>query len=332
MVITTNHRRSPLRATFLGLQLWIFLAIVLSQKAIGQASQQPTVSSQTVSEPSLESSTSNPILIGAGDLIDIEVFSTPELSGKFRVDEGGSVTLPLGGSVKVGGLTVSDAASAVEHGLQTSQIMTSPKVTVFVIEYATQGITILGEVRTPGTFTLLGSHTLYDALAAAGGVTANEGATITITHAHSAETPKTIQVTTANYSVLQKTTMIRPGDLIFVSKADMVYVVGDVGHSGAFYIQNGQHLTILNLITLAAGPNRTAALSRAAVVRKVGDDAQTIPFDLAKVMKNEQPNLVLQPNDVVVIPRSGLKTFAQTTLPQLTGSVFNAVVTALILQ
>ncbi len=117
---------------------------------------------------------------------------------------------PLGGSVKVGGLTVSDAASAVEHGLQTSQIMTSPKVTVFVIEYATQGVTVLGEVKTSGTFTLLGPHSLYDVLAAAGGVTSNVGATITITHAHSAETPETIQVTTPNYSALQKTTMVRP--------------------------------------------------------------------------------------------------------------------------
>lgn len=266
------------------------------------------------------------IPISPGDLLDVQVFSTPELSGKLRVDQQGNVTLPLGGDVRVQGLLANGTADAIKERLVSAHIMLNPQVTVSIVEYSTEGVTVLGEVRSPGIYTLLGPRSLYDALASAGGTTASEGNTITITHANDANHPIVVNVTTTDFSAEQKATVVLPGDTIVVNRAPVVYIVGDVLRSGAFYIQGGTKLTVLNLLSLAQGANRTAAMSRASIVRPLPDGtATTIRFDMNKVMKNEQPNLAMQGGDVLVLPRSGLKSFALTALPGVTNAVVNAV-------
>ena len=273
------------------------------------------------------------IPIGPGDLLDVEIFNTPELSGRLRVDQLGRITLPLGGDVEVRGLTVAGAADLIRTTLISSKIMLQPTVMVNIIEYATEGVTVLGEVRSPGIYTLLGPHSLYDALASAGGATSSEGATITITHAGDATHPKVVQVTTPNYSAEQKSTVIEPGDTILVARADLVYIVGDTVRSGAFYIQNGQPLTILDLVSLANGTNRTAAMGHAALIRPTPDGgAITIPVNLNKVMRNESKNLVVTAGDVLVVPRSGWKTFGFTVLPGVVQSLASAITTVAIVQ
>jgi polysaccharide export outer membrane protein len=91
-----------------------------------------------------------PLQIAAGDLLDLSVFDTPELSAKLRVDEHGAVTLPLGGSLSVSGLTAGEAGIAIEERFLRDAILKSPHVSVTVLEYSTQGVTVLGEVKNPG--------------------------------------------------------------------------------------------------------------------------------------------------------------------------------------
>ena len=270
------------------------------------------------------------IPIGPGDLLDIEVFATPELSGRLRVDQLGEVTLPLGGSVPVNKMLVAEAAEAIRQRLISSQIMLAPSVSVSILEYATQGVTVLGEVRSPGVYTLLGPRSLYDALASAGGATSSQGSIITIAHAHDADHPITVEITTTGYSPIQKSTIVVPGDTVVVNRAPLVYVVGDIGHSGAFYIQVGQRLTVLDIVALADGPNRTAAMSAASILRETPQGIQTIHFNLTKVMRNQEPNPVLQGGDVFVLPRSGWKSFEVIALPGLSNALSSAATAALI--
>ncbi len=283
-----------------------------------------------VQSPSIVSPTLQNIPIGPGDLLDIEIFNTPELSGKLRVDQLGRISLPLGGSVDIHDLTVAAAANVIKQSLISNHIMLQPEISVSILEYATEGVTVLGEVRNPGIYTLLGPHSLYDAIASAGGATTSEGATISITHANDAAHPIIVQVTTPNYSAEQKATIIQPGDTVVVSRADLVYIVGDVTRSGAFYIQNGQPLTVLDLISLAQGPTRTSAMSHASIVRPTSDGgAKTIPLNLNKIMKNQEKNLALEAGDIIVVPRSGLKSFAINALPSVTNAAANAVAVSL---
>ena len=300
--------------------------VIASQLAMVHLTAQTTDNTPLLSEQAPQithafATSMQNIPISAGDLLDIEVFNTPELSAKLRVDQLGRIRLPLGGDVEARGLTVGGAANAIQAKLVSAQIMLHPMVSVNVMEYATEGVTVLGEVRSPGIYTLLGPHSLYDALASAGGATPSAGSSITVTHADDPDHPVVVKVTTPNYSAEQKRTIIQPGDTIVVAKAGMVYIVGDVNRSGAFYIQNGQPLTVLELLSLAQGTTRTSAVSRVAIVRPdANGGALTIPLNLNKVMKNETKNIALEAGDILVVPRSGWKSFGMTALPALTNA------------
>ncbi len=272
------------------------------------------------------------LLIDPGDLLDVRIFDTPELSGKLRVSQSGSISLSQGGVLHVAGLSSLEAQDVIERRLRDAQIMLDPHVTVFVQEYASRGVVVLGEVKNPGTYTLLGGHSLYGALAAAGGVTPAEGPTITITRQNDPDHKEIVQVTSPNFSEEQGRVQINPGDTVFVSRAGAVYVLGDVAHPGAYTLPAGHPLKVLNLLSLAEGPSRTAALSKVSIIRTVPSGAETIPLDLKRIMKNTSPDPVLQASDILVVPSDTFKAFINTTIPGATGAVISAVVTALIVR
>jgi polysaccharide export outer membrane protein len=262
--------------------------------------------------------------LGPGDLIDVTVFSTPELSARIRIDQTGKIDLPVGGHLIVGGLNPLQAAAAIEKQLRDEQIMLDPHVHVQIFQFATQGITVLGEVRAPGPYPLFGPHSLYDALSLAGGPTLNEGSNIVITHHSDPTHPTLVQVNSPNFSQVQNTTAVYPGDVIFVSTADLIYVVGDVITPGPIAIAQGRDLTLLNVIALCHGWTVTASVGKATIIRKTGAGTEVIPIDLNGVMKHTAPNLVLQASDVLVMPHSAFKKFLVYALPAATNSAFGA--------
>src|SRR6202012_1306165 len=110
------------------------------------------------------------LLVSAGDLIQVTVFDTPELSAQLRVDQKGDVTVPWGETLHVAGMAPAQVATMIQGRLQEEKILKFPhNVTVFVAEYATQGVNILGQVKSPGVYPVLGIHHLYDVFALGGG-------------------------------------------------------------------------------------------------------------------------------------------------------------------
>jgi polysaccharide export outer membrane protein len=309
--------------------VWL-LAFTLGQ-AVLHASGRSAAASE-VPAPVPVQNTQALIRIAAGDLIDVQVFNTPELSAKLRVSQEGLISLPDTGDIAVSGLTPPEAGAKIEKSLRDSQVMLDPHVTVLVTEYSTQGISVLGEVRKPGTYLLLGRHSLYDALSAAGGVTQQLGSNIQITHQSDPTRPEIVPVNSPNYSELQRLTEVKAGDVVVVSRAETIYVVGDVGHPGEYFILNGQKLSVLNAIALAQGVNPTARASKASIVRKTANGAQTIPVNLNRIAKINGENLILRPSDVLVVPRSGAKSFLNVVLPGVTGAVAGSVAAALVLR
>ncbi len=270
--------------------------------------------------------------ISAGDLLTVEVFNTPELSGKFRVAQDGTLSLPQGGVVSVSGMSPVQAQVAIETRLRTAQIMLDPHVSVFVQEYASEGVIVVGEVKNPGTYTLLGEHSLYGALAAAGGPTVNEGSRITVTHPGNPPQEEIIPVVSPNYSALQRSTRVNPGDTVFVSRAGTFYVVGNVGHPGAYPLPSGEPVHVLQAIALAFGTERATSESKASIIRQTANGPETIHVDLKKVYKNEAPNLALEASDILVIPRSGAQAILDTAIPLATSATVSAVIDALIIR
>ena len=265
--------------------------------------------------------------ISPGDLLQISVLDTPELSGAFRVSEGGTVNLAQGGTVNISGMSTHQAEEEIEKRLREGEIMIDPHVTVLVQEYSTEGVIVLGEVNKPGTYTLLGEHSLYGAIAAAGGTGPDLGETITVSHQNDPSNKEIIDVSSPSYSELVRATRVEPGDTVFVSRGRIIYVYGDVNHPGAFSM--GTHpINLLEALSLAEGTDRIAAARKGSILRKTDTGMESIPIDLKRIAKNQDPDPILQASDIVVIPRSTAKALLFQALPGVTSSAVGAGVTA----
>jgi polysaccharide export outer membrane protein len=310
------------------------LLLLLALAVVPHACEAQTPTITSVQDDSAENDRANPgydaLTLSPGDMVELQVFDTPELSTKLRVGESGFIDVPVAGPLFVAGLNPMQASSAVRELLRERQIMRDARVTILVTEYTSQGVSILGEVNKPGKYVLLGQHNLYDALSVAGGTTDKLGDTIVVTHKRDPSLPTRIFVNSKNFSAMEQTTRIQPGDVVFASRAQSIFVIGDVGHPGEFMVPFGRRLNVLNAVALANGLNHTAASSKASIIRQTDDQVLTVRVNLKKLLKNEEDDPVLQPGDILVIPRSGAKSFAEIVLPATTGAVAGAVSAALV--
>ena len=251
------------------------------------------------------------LLLDAGDLLDIRVFDTPELSEKLRVDQDGNLTLPVGGAVRVRGLTAEQAQLAIERQFRQKKILHDPHVEVFVLEYATQGVTVAGEVKLPGVYPWSGKRTVLDFVSLAGGVTPAASKTFTLTHQGSAAA-----VLTAELSDSSPTAEVEPGDLIVVTRAGIVYVVGDVGKPGGYLIENKETITVLQALALAQGMNKTAKYD-AKLIRTSPAGRTEANLPLKQILANQVTDPKLQDGDILFVPVSASKQWADKTVTSI---------------
>lgn len=252
--------------------------------------------------------------ISAGDLLELNSFDVPELSFRARVDERGRITLPLGGELSLAGKTAAQAGESIAARFREAEILKDPHVTVTVLEYATQGVTVLGEVRNPGIYPLLGAHSLLDLISAAGGVTSNAGKAVTITHRADPDHPVVVEIDTKPGSGSGANPDIMPRDTIVIAHAGVVYVVGDVGKPGGFLTENSDRLTVLKAIALAQGANKTAALNRAKLIRKTRGERQELPVPLKKILASQAEDQALSDGDILFVPSSQQKSLAYRSM------------------
>jgi len=246
--------------------------------------------------------------LGVGDLLDVRVFDTPELSSKLRVDEKGEITLPIGGAVTVEGLTAEQVGIAIEERLRQRHILRDPHVDVFVDEYATQGVTVAGEVKMPGIYPWTGKHTVLDFISAAGGVTAYASKTVTISR-KDREQVISFQLQNSLQTPSGDDLEARPGDRILVARAGVVYVVGDVGRPGGYLIENNDTVTVLKALALAQGMNKTARYD-AKLIRHAPSGPTETDLPLKKILANQAADPQLEDGDILFVPVSGGKQFA----------------------
>ena len=268
------------------------------------AAQSTTVGG--TSADSLASPAKSEVRIGGGDLLEVSVYGAPEYRYDVRVGDDGNIALPLAGPVKVAGLPIGAAESAIAKRLQDAGTFNQPQVTVFEKEYATQGVSVLGEVQKPGIYPLLGERHLLDAISAAGGRSAKAGTVVSITHREKPDSPQLLALSFDAAGAPAKNPVIMPGDTIVVSKAGVVYVVGDVREPSGIVMEN-PNLTVLQALAMAHGANSTAKLSRAKIIRKNGNSAQEIAIPLDKILAARQPDEELLAGDIMFVPSSAAK-------------------------
>lgn len=322
-----------------GLSITVVFWIAVSAQSTGPVGTVPpptsvvgaTPAATTESTQSPGSSTSQPALftrakaedglrIGGGDLLLVSVFGVPDYTHNVRVADDGTISLPLIGQVNVGGLTPREVAANLQVRLSQGGYFNNPQVSVFVKEYATEGVSVLGEVQKPGVYPLLGARTLFDVLSAAQGTTQTAGDKVYITHRGQPQQPEIVKLSYDVKGVAQSNVPVMPGDTVVVPKAGMVYVVGNVQKpTGIVMVDSG--LTVLKAIALAQGIAPNAALNKAKLMRKTSDGQTAIPLKLKQMLAAKTPDMPVQPDDVIFVPNSlaasgfkrGLELALQTT-------------------
>jgi polysaccharide biosynthesis/export protein len=255
-----------------------------------------------------------------GDVIDIAVFGVPEMTQRVRLNTTGSVYLPLLNEVQLSGLTPEAAQKKLDQALLDGGFLRSPHVSVTVTEYA-HGISILGEVARPGVYPSGGARHLYDVLAAAGGLTQNAGSLVTISHSEHPDTSEAVNISRDPSKAPEANVLISPGDTVVVSKAGVVYVVGEVLNPAGFIMDSDQPMTVLKLVAMAHGANRTAKLNGTKLIRKSDKGFVEIPVPLGDIMRAKVKDVEVRPDDIVFVPNSVAKGAAKRTLDVALGMI-----------
>jgi polysaccharide export outer membrane protein len=242
-------------------------------------------------------------VVGPADILRVTVFNEPQLSGHFRIENDGTFNYPFLGRVKVGGLTVADVASAVKLGLATGYLR-DPQVTVEVVEFKSQSVFVMGEVRSPGKYVLSGNVTLLDALAQAGSTTGSAGAAVFILHPkqHASNLPtlpgqgdaeiENVNLREIEDGRLSRNVIIHDGDTIFVPKVDRFYVIGMVRNAGSYPLE--RNMTVLQAISTAGGISERGSNRRLKIIRIVDNKRKEI---------SAKPTDIVQPGDTIVVPQ-----------------------------
>ena len=287
-------------------------SIAQAPPAQAQTSQdaQTQAQSQAGVQPGSSPDQAPSILIGPGDLLNVVVFETPELSASVRVGQNGEADLPVLGAVHLAGMNTQQASAALESAFRASGLLLNPHVSISESEFASQGATVLGEVRTPGVYPTLGSRRLLDMLSLAGGVSSTAGRLVSIVHRGDREHPEQIALQPTPASIhAQINPVIQPGDTVVVAKAGVIYIIGDVLRPGGILVDNNERLSIIEALSLAGGMNKTAALSQTKLVRKLPAGREQVDLDIKHILLGKQADVLVSDGDILYVPSSIGKTF-----------------------
>ncbi len=304
----------------------LFLTALLSMSAAAQEqaskpAQQPVepvfpaavpVPSQPEASPAADESAPDSRL-GTGDLLDISVYNVPELNTKGRLGNNGDVYLPLIDYVHLAGLTVAEAQALIEKRLSDGGFVKNPHVTLNVDQSVSQGASLLGEVVRPGVYPIIGEPRLLDVISAAGGFTASAGQSITVTHRNQSDKPVTVPLSRKLTDNPASNIAVSPGDTILVHKADVVYVVGEVGRPSGF-LMDSDNLTVLKAIALAGGTTRIAKMNGVKILRKGPNGMTEMPVELKKMLQAKLPDIPMKADDILFVPSSTRKVVMTRTV------------------
>ena len=287
-------------------------------------------------------------VLGPDDEIVIRGIETPEVSDKpdqsVLIGTNGNITLPLIGRVKAGGLTVEQLES--ELNTQFKEFIQEPQISVTVTVFRSQPVSVFGAVTKPGVVQLRGRQTLYEVLSMAGGPRDTAGSILTVTRPRQSgeiPLPGARVDTTGQFSSVELNVQeilegrnpaanieIRPNDIISVSEAssNMIYVVGDVQHAGAFTLGGQRNVSVLRALSMAGGLGRTAKPDKARIVHEIPGEPKLreVAVNIQQILSGKAKDVALGPDDILVVPTSGRKTFTNTFIPNTVSAAVSAAI------
>jgi len=245
----------------------------------------------------------NDYVLGTQDVFSITVWGQGGVSDRFTVEADGTFTFPMLGRLKAGGFTVRQLQNELSNRLRDGYF-NDPRVTVVVEEYRSQRIFMVGEVKSPGTYSLTRPITLVEALTLAGSTTPNAGAVALVRRRNNGDAAKgpvtqagdgiteiRVDLTALQAGVLSNNPVLRDGDTIVVPRPAPVFVFGHVGRPGEYLL--GRDATVRQILALAGGVSQRGAAGRVKIKRISDGTEQEIKADL------DDP---VRPGDTIIVP------------------------------
>jgi polysaccharide biosynthesis/export protein len=247
--------------------------------------------------------------IGAKDLLEISVFEVPELNITVRVSENGMVTLPLLGEVRAEGLNRSDLEKQVAAMLEKNYLKNA-QVTIFIKEFQSKKISVMGAVKDPGMHDLIGRQSLLQIISMAGGLSDQASDTVIIFRQFR-NAPSQSLVIRLDDILLKANPKynipIFPGDIINVPGSQFldIYVFGQVKNPGAVRMKKGSdEVTLLRAIAQAGGFSDRARRGKVMITRTENGVEKKIQVDVKDILSGGRKDFVIQAFDVVFVPES----------------------------
>jgi polysaccharide export outer membrane protein len=304
----------------------VFLCLILAALVVGQ---EPGQTQGPVQTPQQGSSVDNQgirnYLLGPGDVLDVRVFGQPDLNAVVEVDGDGNISslpfieAPIPAKCRTEKEVQKDIATAY------GKYIKNPQISVRITERKSrQPATVFGAVRQPMRIQMQRKVRLNELMAASGGFTERAAGTIQILHTEPVMCPEpgeeaeaapidgtkvplqVVKIIELRAGKPQANPIIRPGDYILVTEAEPVYVTGSVYSPQGVYIRD--QLTLSRALAMVGGVKKEAKTSDIRIYRqKAGSpDQETILVDLAAIKKNQKPDILLQPYDVIEVPEAGM--------------------------
>src|ERR1043165_6273642 len=288
-------------------------------------------------------------LLGPGDVVEVRVFGQPDLSTNAQVDSDGNLsTLPfLETPIRAQCRTDKDVQKDI--AVAYAKFINNPQVSVRVSERnSRQPATVFGAVRQATRVEMKRKVRLNELMAVSGGFTERAAGTIQILHTEPLMCPepgeeaeaapldganlpfKVVKIADLRSGKTEANPVIRPGDYVLVTEAEPVYITGAVTTPGGVYLR--EDLTLTRALAMVGGARKEAKLNNVKIYRqKPGDKTQDILMvDVAAIKKNQKPDVLLQPYDVIEVGEAGLFSpgrIGPTLLNAVTGGMTNMIST-----
>ncbi len=242
--------------------------------------------------------------VGIGDVLEVETFQEEQVSGEFLVEATGAITFPLLGSVPVAGLTSGEIAKQLEELLERDYYV-DVQLKVEVKVFASQPVTLLGEIQTPGTYYLEGRTTLTELLAKAGGLKSSAGPILELRRTvrpdgEGAPPPMTFATAKLLTGEVGRDIVLAAGDVLFVSPKKLYFITGEIARPGQYEISLG--MTLMQAISQAGGVGKFAS-QVVEVHREVEGEKEILSFDLSQIRKGRVADPAISSGDVIFVKR-----------------------------
>jgi len=233
------------------------------------------IAATTAHAQSRDATRSNEAL-GAGDSVRVTVFQNPDLTTEARVSPRGTIVFPLVGEIELGGLTPAQAGNRIADQLRRGGFMVKPQVAVSILQVRSRQVHVLGQLLRPGTYVLEDTGArLTDILTLAGGISAAGADTVTVlTHRDGKAVTRAIDLPAIFRGGDAKTNIqIENGDTIFVERAPVFYIYGEVQRAGAYRLE--PNMIVMQALALGGGLTRRATERGIGLHRRMPDGKVT---------------------------------------------------------